>query len=256
MSRKLWVGGNWKCNGTKGSVDTLIKTLNEADLPPAEALDVVVAPPHLWLTHTIETIKDRVTVSSQDCNQFGMGAYTGSLSPEMLLDAGIKTTIIGHSERRDIFHENDEEIGKKVAKALSCGMNVIACLGEHLEERKSGKTNEVLFRQLAAISANVTDWSKVVIAYEPVWAIGTGVVATPEQAQEAHQALRGWLNEKVSAEVAASVRIVYGGSVSAVNSADLAKMPDVDGFLVGGASLKPDFIVICKNLVAHKPAAH
>jgi triosephosphate isomerase len=131
-------------------------------------------------------------------------------------------------------------------------MVVIACLGEKLDEREAGKTEEVIFRQLAAIAARVTDWTRVIIAYEPVWAIGTGKVATPAQAQEAHKALREWLAKNVSAEVAASVRIAYGGSVTGANSAALSQQPDVDGFLVGGASLKPDFLKICENIVTVK----
>lgn len=142
----------------------------------------------------------------------------------------------------------------KVHKALEAGMNVVVCLGEHKEERKAGKTNDVIFTQIEAIAKNVTDWDRVVIAYEPVWAIGTGDVATPEQAQEVHAALRGWLKEHVNADVAAKVRIAYGGSVNAKNSADLSKMPDIDGFLVGGASLKPDFLTIVKNIVEVKAA--
>jgi triosephosphate isomerase len=258
MQRKPWIGGNWKCNLTSSGVEALVKILNEGDLPPKEALDIVVAPAHIWLPTVKASAKDRFTVAAQDCNQFGMGAYTGSHSAEMLLDAGIKDVIIGHSERRSIFHESDEEVGAKVKKALGAGMNVIACLGEQKEDRVSGKTEEVIFRQIAAIAANVAnvaDWDRVVIAYEPVWAIGTGLVATPQQAQDAHAALRKWLKEKVSAEVAEKVRIAYGGSVAASNSAELAKNPDVDGFLVGGASLKPDFITICTNLAEQKKSA-
>ena len=137
-------------------------------------------------------------------------------------------------------------------KALSQGLTVIACLGELKSERDAGKTKEVILGQLATIAKNTDDWKRVVLAYEPVWAIGTGDTATPEQAQEAHHILREWLAQNVSKEVAESVRIAYGGSVSAANSADLAKMPDVDGFLVGGASLKADFHTICKNLVEGK----
>ncbi|KAK2954671.1 Triosephosphate isomerase [Blattamonas nauphoetae] len=254
MSRKPWVGGNWKCNGTKASVDALIKTLNESDVPDKTKCDVIVAPSHIFLTHVLSTINPRFVVSAQDCNQFGNGAYTGSHSPQMLKDCGITTVIIGHSERRDVFRETDEEIGQKIALALKEGFDVVPCIGEHLAERQAGKTNDVLFPQMKAIAANVKpeEWSRVVIAYEPVWAIGTGVVATPQQAQDTQKDLREWIAKNVSEEVAKSVRIVYGGSVNGANSSELSSQPDVDGFLVGGASLKPEFATIVKNIAIAK----
>lgn len=171
---------------------------------------------------------------------------------------GINWVILGHSERRHIptIAESDETVATKVAYALGAGLKVIACIGEQLEEREAGNTNAVNERQLAAIAAKVTDWTDVVIAYEPVWAIGTGKVATPDQAQEVHAALRAWLLANVSPEVAASVRILYGGSVSAKNCAELAGKEDVDGFLVGGASLKPEFTAIVDSYKNAKvPAA-
>lgn len=163
----------------------------------------------------------------------------------MLKDIGIEWVILGHSERREIFRETDDEIGLKVAHALKAGLKVMACIGEKLEEREANKTTEVVVRQLAAIAKHVSDWTNVVIAYEPVWAIGTGKVATPDQAQEVHKDIRAWLKEKVSAEVAEATRIMYGGSVNGGNAATLAKEEDIDGFLVGGASLKPEFVTIC-----------
>jgi len=145
---------------------------------------------------------------------------------------------------RNVFGESDQLIGEKVAFALQSGLSVIPCIGELLEEREAGKTTEVCFRQLKAIANNVSDWSRVVIAYEPVWAIGTGKTATPAQAQEVHLAIRNWLKEHISAEVAETTRILYGGSVTAGNCRELAACPDIDGSLVGGASLKPDFVQI------------
>ncbi|VDP83005.1 unnamed protein product [Echinostoma caproni] len=162
-------------------------------------------------------------------------------SPAMIRDCGCDWVILGHSERRHIFGESDELIGEKVNHALTSGINVVPCIGEKLDEREAGKTEQVCFRQLEAIK----NWSRVVIAYEPVWAIGTGKTATPEQAQEVHQSVRKWLEKNVSPQVAHSVRIIYGGSVTAANCKELAKKPDVDGFLVGGASLKPEFVEIC-----------
>lgn len=159
----------------------------------------------------------------------------------MLKDIGCQWVIIGHSERRVIFKESDELIAEKVAHALAEGLKVIACIGETLEEREAGQTEAVCFRQTKAIAGMVKDWTNVVVAYEPVWAIGTGKTASPEQAQEVHQALRKWFNENVSADVAEKIRIQYGGSVTAANCRELAAKPDIDGFLVGGASLKPEF---------------
>ncbi|CAO3637375.1 unnamed protein product [Cunninghamella blakesleeana] len=161
-------------------------------------------------------------------------------SPEQLKDLGIEWVILGHSERREYFKESDEFVGEKTAHALQAGVKVIACIGETLQERESGKTTEVVTRQLKGIADKINDWTNVVVAYEPVWAIGTGKVATPEQAEEVHDNLRKWLAGNVSQQVADATRIIYGGSVNDKNAADLATKPNIDGFLVGGASLKVD----------------
>ncbi|KRT82538.1 hypothetical protein AMK59_3405, partial [Oryctes borbonicus] len=160
----------------------------------------------------------------------------------MLKDIGVEWVILGHSERRHIFCESDELIAEKVKHALENGLKVIACVGETLDEREAGKTEEVVFRQTQAIKDQISNWDNVVIAYEPVWAIGTGKTATPQQAQDVHQALRCWFDGKVGAEVANCIRIQYGGSVTEKNCKELASQPDIDGFLVGGASLKPEFV--------------
>ena len=183
-------------------------------------------------------------ISGQNCFKVKSGAFTGEVSPAMLKDYGVEWVILGHSERRNVFGETDGLIADKVAHALSEGLQVIACIGEKLEEREAGKTMDVVFDQMTALKDKVSDWSRVVIAYEPVWAIGTGKVATPAQAQEVHSALRNWLKDKVSVSVSGSTRIIYGGSVTAGNCVELAKQTDIDGFLVGGASLKPEFINI------------
>lgn len=159
----------------------------------------------------------------------------------MLKDFGLGWVILGHSERRHVFGESDQVVAQKVKIALENDLNVMACIGEKLDEREAGQTDAVNARQLAAIREEVTDWSKIVVAYEPVWAIGTGVVATPEQAQEAHERVRAWLRDNVSAEAADQTRILYGGSVTDKNCDDLIQRPDIDGFLVGGASLKDAF---------------
>ena len=180
------------------------------------------------------------------------GAYTGEISAEMLVNLDIPWVILGHSERRQLLNESNEFVGDKVAYALSLGLKVIACIGETLEQREAGTTIAVVAEQTKAIAAKVSNWDNVVLAYEPVWAIGTGKVASPAQAQEVHADLRKWIHDNVGAEVAASVRIIYGGSVNGANSKDLAVQPDIDGFLVGGASLKPEFIDIINAATVKK----
>lgn len=166
-----------------------------------------------------------------------------------MTDFGLKWTLTGHSERRAYYSESDDVVAKKTKRALDLGLNVIFCIGETLEQRKAGQTLDVLKRQTQALASLVSekDWDRVVVAYEPVWAIGTGVVATPAQAQEAHKNLRDWIAANVSRAVAQSVRIIYGGSVSGKNCAELIALEDVDGFLVGGAALKPEFKTIIRS---------
>jgi len=242
MGRKFFVGGNWKMNGTKASIDEIIAFLTAGPLDPNTEVVVGVSP--CYLDYVRSKLPASIGVAAQNCYKADKGAFTGEICPAMIKDCGCEWVILGHSERRNVFDETDQLIGEKVAFALGAGLKVIPCIGEKLEEREAGKTTEVCFRQLKVIADNVSDWSKVVIAYEPVWAIGTGKTATPEQAQEVHAAIRTWLTENVSAEVAESTRILYGGSVSAGNCRDLAACPDIDGSLVGGASLKPDFVQI------------
>jgi len=226
-------------NGSKSAIDGIVKSINEGGVNPNT--EVVVAPPALYLDYTRQKLNTDIGVAAQNCYKVEKGAFTGDISPAMIKDIGCGWVILGHSERRHVFGESDQLIGEKVAHALAAGLSIIPCVGEKLEEREAGKTEDVVFTQTKAIADNVTDWSRVVLAYEPVWAIGTGKVATPAQAQEIHQKLRQWLNDKVSPTVASSVRILYGGSVNAGNCQELAKQPDIDGFLVGGASLKPEF---------------
>lgn len=230
-------------NGDGASIADIVKFLNEG-VNDSTATEVVVAPPMLYLAQVVADITKNVAVSAQNCYKATKGAFTGEISPEMIKDVGGKWVILGHSERRHIFGESDELIGQKVGHALTSCISVIACVGELLSERENNVTSEVIFRQMGAIAANVSDWNKVVIAYEPVWAIGTGKTATPDQAQDVHDLTRKWLKDNVSSDIANSVRIIYGGSVNAKNCRELATRPDVDGFLVGGASLKPEFIEI------------
>lgn len=179
----------------------------------------------------------------------GYGAFTGELSAEMLADSGIGWTLTGHSERRVGFGipgETSHVVGVKTKNAIDVGLNAILCIGEQLSDRQNGKTMAVCAEQLEAVKAvlSESDWKKVVIAYEPVWAIGTGVTATPTQAQETHLEIRNWLRNNISPTVAQETRIIYGGSATAANCAELYAQPDINGFLVGGASLKPEFVKI------------
>ncbi|CAD7699414.1 unnamed protein product [Ostreobium quekettii] len=241
---RFLVGGNWKCNGDRESIVRLVADLNSGDVP--SDVEVVCAPPFVYLDQVSKALMPPYQVAAQNCWVGKGGAFTGEVSAEMLSDCGVGWVILGHSERRALCGEDSQFVGKKVAYALEQGLRVIACIGETLEQRESGEMFNVLEEQMGAIAENVSDWGPVVIAYEPVWAIGTGVVATPDQAQEVHAYLRKWVTEKVGAGVADSLRILYGGSVNDANCVELAGQEDIDGFLVGGASLKgAAFVKIC-----------
>ncbi|CAL8258163.1 unnamed protein product [Boreogadus saida] len=243
MSRKFFVGGNWKMNGDKKSLGELIQTLNTAKLDAN--VEVVCGSPAIYLDFVRSKMDAKLGVAAQNCYKVAKGAFTGEISPAMIKDVGVNWVILGHSERRHVFgEENDELIGQKTAHALENGLSVIACIGEKLDEREAGITEKVVFAQTKVIADNVKDWSKVVLAYEPVWAIGTGKTASPAQAQEVHDKLRAWVKTNVSEAVANSVRIIYGGSVTGSTCKELASQKDVDGFLVGGASLKAEFVEI------------
>ncbi|XP_072281090.1 triosephosphate isomerase [Pyxicephalus adspersus] len=240
--RKFFVGGNWKMNGDKKSLGELINTLNTGKINADT--EVVCGAPSIYLDFARQKLDAKIGVSAQNCYKVAKGAFTGEISPAMIKDVGATWVILGHSERRHVFGESDELIGQKVAHALSEDLGVIACIGEKLDQREAGITDKVVAEQTKYIADNVKDWSKVVLAYEPVWAIGTGKTATPQQAQEVHAKLRDWLKVNVSEQVAQSVRIIYGGSVTGGTCKELASQPDIDGFLVGGASLKAEFIEI------------
>lgn len=242
-ARKFFVGGNWKMNNLKKDNDKLVDLLNQAKIN-FETTEVLVAPPALYVEAVRQKLNANFHVAAQNAYKVEKGAFTGDISPAQIKDVGANWVILGHSERRNVFGESDQLIGEKVKHALEAGLNVLPCIGEKLEERESGKTEEVVFRQLKFIADNISDWNRVVIAYEPVWAIGTGKTATPQQAQDVHAQLRKWLADNVSKQVADTTRILYGGSVTAANAKELGSQPDIDGFLVGGASLKPEFIDI------------
>jgi triosephosphate isomerase len=197
---------------------------------------VVVAPAFLHLPAVLASLRPDFAVAAQDCWSRGNGAFTGEVSAEMLADAGVPWAILGHSERRHVLGEDDALTAAKVAAALGQGLSVMFCIGETLAEREGGATLGVCTRQLAALAAVLApaDWARVVVAYEPVWAIGTGKVASPAQAQEVHAGVRAWAAGAVGAAAAAALRIMYGGSVNGGNCVELAGQPDIDGFLVGG----------------------
>ncbi|ROT35956.1 triosephosphate isomerase [Sodiomyces alkalinus F11] len=245
MARKFFVGGNFKMNGTVASIKEIVKNLNDAQLDPNA--EVVIAPPALYLPLVRESLRKDVEVAAQNVYNKPNGAFTGEISVSQLLDSGATWTILGHSERRTILGETDEVVAAKTKFATENGLGVIWCCGESLDEREQGITVDVVSKQLAALKAQVSDWTRIVIAYEPIWAIGTGKVATNQQAQEVHAAIRAWLRKEVSETVADETRILYGGSVNEKNCRDLAKETDIDGFLVGGASLKPAFVDIINS---------
>ncbi|CAX43231.1 triosephosphate isomerase, putative [Candida dubliniensis CD36] len=246
MARQFFVGGNFKANGTKQQITSIIDNLNKADLP--KDVEVVICPPALYVGLAVEQNKQpTVAVGAQNVFDKACGAFTGETCASQILDVGATWTLTGHSERRTIIKESDEFIAEKTKFALDNGVKVILCIGETLEERKGGITLDVCARQLDAVSKIVSDWTNIVVAYEPVWAIGTGLAATPDDAEETHKGIRAHLAKTIGAEQAEKTRILYGGSVNGKNAKDFKDKANVDGFLVGGASLKPEFVDIIKS---------
>jgi triosephosphate isomerase len=243
-SRKVFIGGNWKCNGDRKFVFDHCALLKAVEFD-SNKCEVVVCPSSVHLDLTLTQLNgSNVRVCSQNVSMNENGAFTGEISSKQLVDLGLNWTLIAHSERRQFFGDDETTIGKKIKLALANNLNIVMCIGEKLDERNENKTMDVCINQLRTLVSNVTDsqlWDRVVIAYEPVWAIGTGKTATPEMAQEVHQGIRNWVSENVSNDVAQRIRIIYGGSVTGANCNTLIKEKDIDGFLVGGASLKPEF---------------
>ena len=236
------IAGNWKMHLVSSEAAELATAIRKA-LPANLRHDVLLAPTFTNLHSVHEAIKDSpILLAAQDMAWEEKGAFTGAVSPAQIKDAGCTHVILGHSERRHIFLESDEMINKKVKTAIKDGIVPVLCIGELLEERESGKTNDVLAKQLDGDFAGITEEeaSKVIIAYEPVWAIGTGKTATPEVAEETHQFIRSHMEKMYGKVFADSVRILYGGSVKATNVDQLMAQPDIDGALVGGESLKAD----------------
>lgn len=240
MSRKM-IAGNWKMNTLPEEGEALVKAVVSNNTPDCK---VVFGVPYIQLTNVKQLLagKENFYVAAQNCHQEDKGAYTAEVSAPMLAAIGVDYVILGHSERRDYYGETDTVVAQKVRKVLDNGMLPIYCCGEKLEVREAGNHEQLVGDQIkeALFGLSPEDFSKVVIAYEPVWAIGTGVTASPEQAQEMHAYIRGLVSAKYGNEIAENTTILYGGSMKPANAADLIAKQDVDGGLVGGASLKAD----------------
>jgi triosephosphate isomerase len=248
--RTALVAGNWKMNGSVSLIEEMVPVLNEfaSDNPNVE---VLLCPPAVYIGQML-SIADAMSVGAQNAYHEPSGAYTGEVSVDMLSSLGCKFVILGHSERRALFGETDEDISKKVLAACEGGLTAILCVGETLEQREANSHFDVIKKQVVeGVSRLSSDhWQHLVIAYEPVWAIGTGKTASPEQAQEIHAFIRGVVSEQVGSHVSDTLKVLYGGSVSAANADELFAQVDIDGGLVGGASLKKDdFLTICAAAV-------
>jgi triosephosphate isomerase len=246
--RQAIIAGNWKMNGSRESIKALLDGI-KAGIGEVNSAEVAVCAPFVYLAD-VQAQLDGTPVAwgAQNVSKEASGAFTGEIAASMLLDFGCTYAIVGHSERRTLYGETDELVAEKFEVARQAGLKPILCIGETLEEREKGVTTDVCARQIKAVidHSGVEALADGVIAYEPVWAIGTGKTATPEQAQETHAAIRQLIAEQ-NADVAAKVRIQYGGSMNAGNAAELLAMEDIDGGLIGGASLKADdFLAICK----------
>lgn len=245
--RQPLVAGNWKLNGSRGSVDKLVENVLDG-INEVKKAQVVVCPPYVYLHQVSQLLKgSTVAWGSQNVSEYESGAYTGEVSAPMLSEFGCQYAIVGHSERRSLFGETDRKVGEKFVTAQKSGIKPILCVGELLEEREANQTQQVVARQLDAVvhAAGIGAFASAVIAYEPVWAIGTGKTATPEQAQEVHRFIR----ERIAThntKIAEKLQILYGGSVNAENAAALFAQNDIDGGLIGGASLNAQsFLAIC-----------
>jgi len=244
--RRTLIAGNWKMNGSLSSIQTLINGIKDG-LAKVTNADMAVCPPAIYIPRVRELIGDAsIGLGSQNICDQESGAFTGELAPSMLKEFNCNYAIIGHSERRSLYAESDELVAQRFAMAVKSGITPLFCIGETLNEREAGVTEDVVSRQLDAVikSQGIEAIAQCVIAYEPVWAIGTGKTASPEQAQAVHAFIRGKL-AALNASVADKVQILYGGSMNAANAAELLSQPDIDGGLIGGASLKAaDFLAI------------
>ena len=240
MNRTMLIAGNWKMHLCRDEAAALAAEVGRLEAGPVE---VAVFPPFVYLEAVAQSLRGtRVAWGGQNLHPEPSGAFTGEISGPMLADLGCRYVIAGHSERRHLLGESDAWVGQKVAAALQAGLHAVLCVGETLKEREAGRTTDVIRRQMEAGCAGVdaSDADRLVIAYEPVWAIGTGRTATPELAQAVHADLRSWLADRYNTAIADGIRLLYGGSVKPDNAAALLAEPDIDGALVGGASLKAD----------------
>jgi triosephosphate isomerase len=253
MKRKLFFAGNWKMNKTASEAVKLVEELKKEIGTAANQNTVAVCPPFTALDRVAGNLKgSNILLGTQNISDKASGAYTGEISAAMLLDLGVRYVIIGHSERRQYYGETDLLVNKKAKFAIASGLLPIICIGETLVERESAKTEKVISFQFSASIENFTDEEilKTTIAYEPVWAIGTGKTATPQQAQEVHSLIRKMLGEKFGNDIAQKIIIQYGGSVKPENAGELMREPDIDGALVGGASLDAKgFATLIKNSI-------
>ena len=249
--RRPLVAGNWKMNGNREMAETLVSAIGSA-LPENDAVDVVVCPPYVYLDLCSAVAGETpIALGAQDLDIHEPGAFTGAIAADMLVDIGCDFVILGHSERRSLYGESDADVGAKASVATAKGLTPIICVGETQEERESNVTADVVCRQLDAVidGAGIGIFPKALVAYEPVWAIGTGLTATDEQAQEVHGLIRQRI-AKASGQTAEDTRILYGGSVKPDNAAGLFSQPDIDGGLIGGASLKAaDFLGIIEAAI-------
>ncbi len=249
--RKKIVAGNWKMHKNAEQTKELLNELI-AKVPSETAAQVIVAPTFVNLASAVDFLEStNIDVAAQNVHQAESGAFTGEISADMLKSVGVNTVILGHSERRAIFHETDALIASKVNTALEHDMTVIFCFGEELKDRQSGNHFNVVENQLkdGLFQIDAKDWENVVLAYEPVWAIGTGETASPEQAQEMHEFIRETVRKAYGSDVAEDVSILYGGSVKPENAKEIFSKPDVDGGLIGGAALKSDDFVAIVNAI-------
>ena len=248
--RKKIVAGNWKMNNNKTETEALIAALSAKG--SFSGVAVKIAPTSIHLSHAVEALSDSaIEVIGQNMHQAENGAYTGEISASMLQSVGVNSVILGHSERRAYFNETDEALAEKVSTAVTHDMEVVFCFGEELEDRKAERHFEVVERQLrkGLFHLEATAWKTIVLAYEPVWAIGTGETASPEQAQEMHAFIRSLIEKVYGAAVADNVSILYGGSVKPANAQEIFSKPDVDGGLIGGAALNADdFFAIVQSI--------
>ncbi|SNB59341.1 triosephosphate isomerase [Marinobacter sp. es.042] len=250
MRRKI-VAGNWKMNGSKDLAQTLVSDVRSQAASLDNGVEVVIIPPAIYVPDVVASAGNVLSVGVQNVAQWASGAYTGEISADMALDQGCQYALVGHSERRQLFAETDAAVAEKVGRILASGLQAMVCVGETLEEREADKAETVVAAQVKAGLSTVASeqWQRVVVAYEPVWAIGTGKTATAQDAQAMHASIRQVLSEMGAP--ANEISLLYGGSVKADNAAALFAEPDIDGGLIGGASLKAeDFVSICRSVPA------